>query len=187
MRSAPLVISGVIFLAACGSDDPSTDLAGMYELASWTANPDSCAEEGPPSIDASSYTHFFVRMDELFGQSFISVVPCTSLEECRNNAAMTDTLFLGGGFFLDHGNDDDGWTGQSSSIGGADTCSGTVDDATLTGEPEGSVEIVVEKKEVTDVPLDEEGFCDSDAAKEQAEGKDCAQLEVVTGTYLEGI
>lgn len=186
MRIAPFVLT-LALVAGCGSDDPSTDLAGIFEVATWTANPDSCAEEGPPAFEATNYTHFFVRMDEILGQSFISVVPCVELEECRMNAAETDTIFLGSGFILDHGSDGDGWSGTSTYIGGGDTCAGTVETAVLTGESEASVEIRNEIKEVADVPLDDEGFCDSDAAKEQAEDVPCTQLEVVTGTYLESI
>ena len=57
-----------IFVAACGGDDgESTELEGIYQLDSWTHNPDSCDGEGPASPEESSYTHFFVRFDS--GQS----------------------------------------------------------------------------------------------------------------------
>lgn len=187
MRLTAIALLAATLVACGGDDDPSTDLAGIYELAGWTANPDSCSEEGPPAFEATTYTHFFVRMDSFFGQSFVSVVPCDDLDGCRADAADTDTLFLGSGFILEAGNDDDGWTGTNTFLSGTDTCMGTVEDAVLTGAPEDAIEIRVEIKEVTDVPLDDEDFCDSDAAEELAADLPCTQLEVVTGTYLEGI
>ncbi|HET6612034.1 MAG TPA: hypothetical protein VFG83_08605 [Kofleriaceae bacterium] len=170
-------------LAGCGGDDGS-ELEGIYTLASWTTNPDSCTEEGGPDIEADGYTHFFVRKDSFFGQSFIAAVMCADLEECRTKAADKDTLYIGQFTFDENG--DGGWTGTSTFLFGED-CAGTVSTFVLTGDPGVSVRIDSKGRAVTNVPKDSDGFCDTDAAEAQAEGQPCDQLTVVTGDFLEGI
>ena len=186
MKPAALVF---LFCLACGGGDDggSTELEGIYQLESWTHNPDSCDGEGPASFEEDVYTHFFVRFDSFFGEEFVAAVTCESLDECRTDAADDDTLFLGG-FFFDAGDDDAGWTGDSSVLSIGDTsCTGSVFQATLTGVPGESVRIDEETKTVTDVPLGEEDDCDNEAAYQQADGLPCEQLTVVTGSYLESI
>ena len=186
MKPAALVF---LFCLACGGDDDggSTELEGIYQLESWTHNPDSCDGEGPASFEASAYTHFFVRFDSFFGEEFLTAVTCESLDECRTDAADDDTLFLGG-FAFAAGNDETGWTGDSSVLSIGDTsCTGSVFQATLTGVPGESVRIDEETKTVTDVPLGEEDDCDNQAAYQQADGLPCEELTVVSGTYLESI
>ena len=172
----PLRLAAALFtmlVAACGGDDgESTAFEGIYQLDSWTHNPDSCDGEGPASIEESSYSHFFVRFDSFFGEEFVAAVTCTNLEECRADAA----------------DDDSGWTGSSSilSIGDA-SCMGSVFQATLTGEAGASVRIDEETKTVADVPLGDDEDCDNEAAYQQASDLPCEQLTVVSGIWLEGI
>lgn len=170
--------------AGCG-DDKLSELDGMYELDSWTDNPDSCDAEGPAALEEGNTSHFFVRNDEFFGQEFLAAVTCSDLQECRDMAAETDTLFLGG-FLFDEGSDSSGWTGKSGFLGG-ENCDGEVQVATLTGEPGTAVTIERRSYVVTDVALDSEGECDFDDAYAQAESQPCATLEVVRGTYLEDL
>ncbi|HEU5059751.1 MAG TPA: hypothetical protein VFU21_24635 [Kofleriaceae bacterium] len=178
----------LIAAAACGGDDGgSTDLEGIFELASWTHNPDDCGGEGPAAAEEGFYSHFFVRHDSFFGEEWVAAVTCEDLETCRTEAADEDTIYLGG-FAFDSGDDDAGWTGASLVLSIGDTsCTGSVFEATLTGTAGESVRIEEETKTVTDVPLGAEGDCDSEAAYQQAAGLPCEQLTVVVGTYLEGI
>lgn len=187
---APLrLATALLCLAtACGGDDGgSTDLEGIFELASWTHNPDGCDGEGPATAEESFYTHFFVRHDSFFGEEFVAAVTCEDIDTCRSMASDEDTLYLGG-FAFDQGNDDDGWTGDSSVLSiGETSCMGSVFQATLTGAPGESVRIDEETKTVTDVPLGDEEDCDNEAAYDQADDLPCDELTVVMGTYVEGI
>jgi hypothetical protein len=186
MRIPTAALVALLVFPGCGGDDESA-LQGIYELASWTSNPDSCDVEGPPSFEASAYSHFFVRQDEFFGETFVSAVMCADLEECRTNAAETDTLFLGQ-FSFDEGSDDSGWTGwNASGIPSDDGCDAMVNLGRLTGEPGVSVTIRQEGRPVTGVPLDGEGDCDLDVAHERAEDASCEQLVVVTGSFFESL
>jgi hypothetical protein len=180
-----LLAIAIVALSACGGDDSPTELEGIYQLSTWTANPDGCDQEGPPALEASSYSHFFVRHDQFFGEEFLVAVMCEDLEECRTDAADTDTLYIGQ-FLFEDGNDADGWLGFRSFLF-SETCDGTVDEQILTGDAGSAVRIEQETKSVTAVPLDDEGECDSEAARAQAADLECEQLAVVTGTYLEAI
>ena len=190
MRRRPMLIAPVLLslAAACGGDDGgATALEGVYELAGWTHNPDGCDGEGPPAAEESFYTHFFVRHDSFFGEKWVAVVNCEDLESCRSMAADEDTLYLGG-FAFEAGDDDAGWTGESSVLSiGETSCEGSVFEATLTGEPGASVRIDEETKMVTDVPLGADDDCDNEAAYQLAADLPCEELTVVTGTFLEDI
>lgn len=188
VRFSPAALLFLSALGACGGDDGgSTELEGIYELASWTHNPDGCDSEGPPSFEESTYTHFFVRHDSFFGEEFVSAIPCEDLDTCRTKASDQDTLYLGN-FTFDSGSDDEGWTGSSFflSVGDA-SCSGSVFEAHMTGDPGAAVQIDQETKLVSDVPLDDMGDCQDQAAYDQAASMPCAELTVVMGTFVEGI
>ena len=176
----------LLLAAGCGGDDDDTALAGIYQLSSWTHNPEGCDQEGPAAPEGSSYSHFFVRRDSFLGVKFVSAVMCADLEECRTNAADTDTLFIGN-FAFDGGDDDGGWTGNSSILQVGDTCMGTVFESTLTGDAGSSARIERETKTVADVPLDDMGDCDNQEAYAQAAPLPCEELTVVTGSFLEAI
>jgi hypothetical protein len=187
----PLAAAALLFaltVLGCGGDDgASTALEGIYELASWTHNPDGCDGEGPAAFEESNYSHFFIKREAFFGEEFVTTVFCSEIDECRAQAAEEDTLHIGN-FAFDSGNDDDGWTGTSAILFNDDTsCMGSVLEATLTGTPESAVRIDEEGVTVTDVPLGADDSCDDEAAYEQAAGLPCEELTVVMGTYLEGI
>ena len=172
----------------CGGDDDggSTDLEGIYELASWTHNPDGCDQPGPAAAEESFYTHLFVRADSFFGEEFVSAIMCDTLDECRTMAADEDTLYLGN-FTFEEGSDDDGWTGRSFILSVGDTCMGSVFEFVMTGNPHASVLINQETKTVTDVPVDDMGECVDQEAYDQAADLPCEELTVVAGIFLEAI
>ena len=180
---APLLPLG----AACGGDDDSmTALEGLYQLASWTHNPDGCDGEGPPAVEEATYSHFFIRDDSFTGDEIISAVMCGDLEECRNEAADSDTRY--GGIVFYSGSDDEGWKALDSILSpSGETCRGQVFASTLTGEAGSAVRIDREARSVTDIPLDDTGECQVGADFQQAESLPCEELTVVMGTFLEEI
>jgi len=189
MRSRLTALAPVLVActaAACGDDGGSaTELEGIYQLASWTHNPDSCDGEGPDAPEATFYSHFFVKLESFLGEEFITTVFCSDLDECRATAAEDDTIHIGN-YAFDGGSDGEGWTGRSLILQIDETCSGSVFEATLTGDPGASVRIDQETKTVSDVPLASDG-CDEEAAYDQAAPLPCEELTVVMGTFAEGI
>jgi hypothetical protein len=189
MRNVLAIALPVLVVTACGGGDDggSTELEGIYQLASWTHNPDSCDGEGPDAAEASFYTHFFVKFESFFGEDFVTTVFCDNIDDCRATAAEEDTIHIGN-FAFDEGNDDEGWTGKSLFLTVEDTCMGPVYFATLTGDPGASVRIDEETRTVSDIPLDDSGDgCDEEAAYAQAEPLACEELTVVMGSFVEGI
>jgi hypothetical protein len=169
---------GILALAAfatsaCGED--LTALEGVYQIQTWTENTTDCASDGESIIDAKSEDHFYVKAENLFGQEFLNIVHCEGLAACSAQAA-EDNINLG--FGLDSGSDGAGWSGSGYSLGGSETCSGEIRANRLTETSAGILRFEIRRTFVVDVPLDSEGFCDSDAAIEIAAGQGCEGLEV---------
>lgn len=181
----PLSVFLVGVLAACGGGGGSSSaLEGIYTLDSWNGNSTSCDSATEPALGAGSDTHFFVRRDEFFGESFISAVMCEDLATCQQKANDGDTLYIGQ-FYFEEGNDTDGWTANISYLFPPD-CDGTVARVTMTGTP--GVSVSIRKEEVTVGPAGMDGDdCDERAAEEEAAGKACESLELVEGTFVEAI
>ena len=170
-----------LFLFAC--DDGGTAAEGIYEIASWTENVDSCDSEGA-SIAADEFDEFlYVTNSEFFGQEFVSVATCLDLETCRMDVA-DDSINLSG-FAFEDGSDSAGWSGSGYFISGSDTCSGEVFEDRLLVTDEG-VTIERRSKDVEGIPKDSDGFCDGDAAKKMAKSLPCTRLEVI-GALLEEV
>jgi hypothetical protein len=189
MRKPLAVVIPVLLAAACGGDDDGggdTALAGIYELVSWTHNPDGCDQEGPASFEQDQYTHVLVKHYSFFGEDWVSALTCADLDECHTKAADDDTVYIEH-FTFDGGGDDEGWTGRSFFLAVGDTCEGPVSAFSMTGEPGESIRIEEEIKTVSGVPLDDMGDCDEEAAYQQAAGLPCEELTVVSATYLEDI
>jgi hypothetical protein len=188
MRLATGMSIALVLFSACGGDDggSGTALAGIYELVSWTHNPDGCDQEGPASFEQDQYSHVLVKHFSFLGEDWVSALTCADLEECRTKAADDDTVYIEH-FTFDGGGDDEGWTGKSFFLSVGDTCEGPVFEFVMTGEGGQSIEIDEETKRVTGVPLDDMGDCDEEAAYDQAAGLPCEELTVVTATWAEGI
>ncbi len=187
MRKTLAIAIPFLLAAACGGDDDGdTALAGIYQLDSWTHNPDGCDQEGPAAFEQDEYSHLLVKHYSFFGEDWVSALTCADIDECRTKAADDETIYIEH-FTFDGGGDGGGWTGRSFFPSISDTCEGPVFEFTMTGEPEQSIEIEEETKTVTGVPLDDMGDCQEDAAYEQAAGLPCEQLTVVSATYAEGI
>ena len=188
MRLALLAIPFFLAAACGGGDDDGggTALAGIYQLASWTHNPDGCDAEGPAAFEQDQYTHVLVKHFSFFGEDWVSALTCADIEECRTKAADDDTVYIEH-FTFDGGGDAEGWTGKSFFLSVGDTCEGPVFEYVMTGETGQSIEINEETKTVSGVPLDDMGDCDENAAYDQAADLPCEELTVVTATYAEDI
>jgi hypothetical protein len=182
MQRSILVPFLALFLFACG--DSGTAAEGIYQIASWTENVDSCDSEGASIAEDNSNTFLYVENAEFFGQEFINVATCPDLETCRSEAE-DDTINLGG-FAFESGSDSDGWTSSGYFLSGQDTCGGEVFEDRLLVTDDG-VTIERRAKIVEGIPLDSDGFCDGDAAEAMAKSLPCARLEVLQGTLQEDL
>jgi hypothetical protein len=173
-----ILIGALAALGGCGGDSGSA-LEGIYVITEWTENTTACTE-GPSILGFD--TAMFVRYETFFGTSYLHAMPCADVAACAEMAAEEDTLFLGG-YFLDRGSDGEGWIGDDfdqSSFDG--TCEGNYIEYVLTGEVGADVRVEGHAYPVEPFPEDEDGFCDSRAAREAAT-ETCTGLEVLVATY----
>jgi hypothetical protein len=176
---------------ACGGDDDSgsassTGLGGIYEMTAWTHNETGCASEGPSILDTQSDKFLMVRGNRIFGVFVIEIVPCASLTDCRAEA-MDSALNLTALGLLDSGSDSAGWTGGRIFAGGSSTCSGEVTETALRAEGAMAITIEAWTTKTGEFPLDSEGFCSTDDAKQAAQGKPCSELQVLRATLVESL
>ena len=166
-------------LVGCGG--LSSDLEGIYEIGTWTQNPDACDVEGPSILEQQSQTLFYVRVENFLGQKFLNASLCDDLANCQSEAG-SDTINLNGWAF-DGGDDSNGWTGATVFAGGSGTeCTGQVTDHLMTSSGPDTVLIESRTRETLPFPVDSDGFCDTDQARAAAEGQPCITFEVVTAT-----
>src|SRR5688572_22874034 len=113
------LLAYVAVLAACGGSDDggggggsgaTTELEGIYTLSAWTRNDTGCEAEGPSVLATESEKFLVVRSSSFFGQRFIELVPCTTLAQCRIDAADDVVQFSQFGS-VNEGSDSAGWTG----------------------------------------------------------------------------
>ena len=175
----------LVLLAAAGCGGSFTELEGVYNIDTWTRNDASCDAEGGSILEDQTDHSIFVQQQEFLGQEFLAGVLCTDVADCQDKAA-EDTLFLGA-FNFDKGSDSDGWTGGIvfAGGGGAD-CSGGVTDIVMTSSGD-SIRIESRTRQSVPFPPGPDGFCDSEDAKDAAEGQPCTELEVVTATFADDL
>jgi hypothetical protein len=170
-----------IAVTLAGCSEELTALEGVYEIESWTQNDTGCDSDGASILADQTDDHFYLKAENLFGQEFLNLVLCEGLAACTVLAG-EDTINLG--FGLDSGSDGAGWTGSGYSLGGSDTCSGEIRDNRLEETAGGELRFEIRRTFVEGVPLDADGFCDSDAAIEMAESQGCEGLEVTTAVQV---
>lgn len=175
------VTSFALAMLAGGCDGDLTALEGVYEIQTWSVNEVGCDTDGDSVLEERTDDHFYLKAENLFGQEFLNLVLCEGLETCLVTAA-EDTINLG--FGLDSGSDGAGWTGSGYTLGGSDTCSGEVRSNSLIETTGGQLRFEIRRTFVEDVPLDGEGFCDSDAAIAAAESQGCEGIEVTTAMQV---
>ena len=177
--SGGLMLAVLVLCAGCDSE--ITGWEGIYELQSWTDNQSGCDSEGMSILEMQSDDHFYVKAENLLGQEFLNVAFCEGLDACTALAA-GDTINLEYG--LDQGGDQTGWIGSGYTLGGSTTCSGEVRHTRLVETAPSELHFEIRRTFVDNVPLDTEGFCDSDAALEMADAQGCEGIEQVTAMQV---
>ena len=182
-----LFVMGLGWSAACGGGG-LTDLEGIYMISAWTENDASCDADGASILDAQTETVFYIKSEDFLGAEFVNVVLCPDLNDCATRAADDETIHIDR-FSFEDGSDSSGWTGSGYSLssGGGQACSGEVLEVALTSPADGQIRIEVQEKDVTDIGLDSDGFCDGDAAEAKAASQPCDRLEVLTGDFVQDI
>ena len=173
-----------LLLLGCG-DDGGTSLSGVYEINTWTENPDGCDTEGPSVLPHPfGTTHFYIKNESFFGQSFVNVVGCEGVADCQEQAMdlSIDLSFFGN---LASGNDDDGWRNDDSSCGGGSTID--YPELLMSEVSEGQIVLEAQIKSLDDPPRDSEGFLDCEAGYAQVASLPCERFEVIQGSLVEGL
>jgi hypothetical protein len=180
-RSLAMLAS--IILLGCGGDENRTSLEGVYEITAWTENPDSCDAEGPSVLPHPfGTTHFYVKNESFFGESFVNVVGCEGVANCQEEAVDTtfDLSFFGP---LVTGSDEAGWRNDDSSCGGGFSIE--YPELLMRPETEGLLFLEAQIKSLDDPPRDDEDFLDCEAGFAQVADLPCEKLEVVRGTLVD--
>lgn len=179
---APIAL--LLAAAGCGGSGEVTALEGIYQLTSWTHNPDGCDQEGPPAPEQETFSHFYVKVEDALGYGYVGITLCEDIATCRTAASSSDGMDVI--FAFSHDDDEGGWHTRSSVLTVGDTCEGDVHDRLLIGEPEVSVRIEEETRWVSGIPVGEDG-CDEGAIDEQADAAPCEELTVIQGVYVEPV
>ncbi len=183
MKRIALVAS--LLLVGCGDDGNTTQFEGIYEISSWTENPDGCDVQGPSVLPHPfGTTHFYVQNESFFGESFVNVVGCEGIADCQQEA---EELFFDLSFFglLPRGNDEDGWTNDESSCGGG----GSIEypELLMVQDGEGTLALEARIKSLMDPPRDNEDFLDCEAGYAEVASLPCEKLEFIQGTLVEAL
>lgn len=171
----------LLCMALPGCSEELSSLEGIYEIQSWSENTRGCDSDGESILAMQSDDHFYLKAENFFDQEFLNLVMCEGVEACAVLAA-DDTINLG--FGLDSGSDSQGWTGAGYSLGGSESCSGEIRDNRLAETSSGELRFEIRRTFVAEVPLDSEGFCDSDVAIEMAASQGCEALEVTSAVQV---
>jgi len=164
-----------------------TQLEGIYTISEWTRNDTGCAAEGPSILSGQLAKLVIVRTNSFFGQSYIELIPCSTLDQCRLDAAGSATVISEFGS-VNEGSDSAGWTGGRVTAGGSGgSCSGTVTNTTLTSTAATMIQIDAETHPTGMFPTDADGFCTTDDAQEAAASQPCDGLDVVRATFTEAL
>jgi hypothetical protein len=178
------VLGCAIACGACGGDSSSA-LQGIYQASTWTSNELGCDAEGPSVLETQAETIFYVKEENFLGIEFLNVSFCSDLADCETMAADDDTIYVGRWGFED-GSDAGGWT--TSWFEGFpdenDVCQGLFARAGMTGVEGESVRVEVRRSQTAPFPANEDGWCEDEDAEPAAEGMPCAELEVMTATWL---
>jgi len=188
---------GLVFallLVACTGGGDMTDLEGIYTIASWTRNDADCNAEGASILETQGQTALYVKIETFITEKFVNVVPCTDTADCEEMAGDSDTIHLGQWGF-EEGSDDDGWQVISYSafdnMSDDTQCDGTRHEAVMTSPAEGGLRLEARSSETVQFAKPS-GITDCwDVEDDDAAGlvgePACAELEVLTATYVSGL
>ena len=173
----------IIVLVGCGGGSSLTDNEGVYTLATWTDNMESCDAEGRSILDIQE-PNLFIKNENFLGSVFVNVNPCPDLGTCQAEASDDETIHLGNWAF-ESGSDSGGWTSQSAfgfSVDGECQATRLVATLTFTGD---SLRIEDRRQEGT-FPADANDECSEAEAEAATAGQPCIALEVVTAAFTAG-
>jgi hypothetical protein len=171
-------------LTGCGGGgDDGTALEGIYVIAEWTRNDAGCAQMGP-SILPQPEMALYIKHENFLGTKFVNGVRCVDVAECEEQAADDETIYIDA-YAFDEGDDDAGWSGYNFSDDIIDDgdCVGELHEYLLRGTPGTSITIETYTYPVGGFPEDADGWCDTDEARDAAEGLPCTSNEVVGADF----
>ena len=190
MTKRPYLVLAVV--AACGGgghfDEVASNVEGIYMVGTYTRNEAACTEGGTSALKTET---FAVATKESFaGVTYLSVTSCESVADCH---AKLDAIRAGTGAASDFHFAVDGTSGDTLTGAGAftgfnmnGTC--TMGSLTATRLTLSDTTLRIEKQITlaSDYPA-ADGFCTTDLAKKNAEGKPCSQMEVLVATLVEAL
>lgn len=160
-----------------GPQKPATELAGIYELLSWTHNPEGCDVEGSSVLDKNTENYFYIKPEVDESEAFLSVPLCKTLADCRAAAASHEIDYS---YVLPEGSDGDGWSGHET-VAFDMPCEARTSAYFLIGS--GFLRVRFEARQLAAVAV----MCDEDGGEVDAAARDqpCEQLEVREGYLVE--
>ena len=180
-----------------GEARPDASLAlavfdGIYTVDEVTLNASGCAAEGP-SVKANEPALRFIAVAVNVAVNFdqVTLAGCTDAADCRSVATMARALRVSGVPWLfgvtgtgpDNGTDTVRATSPTNGM-----CIGeTIEHATLTGTPRGTLRIEVRIIDVPTHPARGGTSCDPMDTSAGAAGLPCSRLKVITGTYEQAL
>lgn len=195
----PLVASSLLVTVACsesddvGFDSIATSMEGIYRIDAHTENQVACEAGGESLLVDGAETHLALIKSSLFGIPLLSMLTCADPTQCRSRVEVLLTGGIVDGDYVYVVNEvvnepsGDALAGRGASTGFSDngTCREgaiTLSLASLDGD---ALRFSQERTVADDYPVDSEGFCTTDLAREAAEGNSCSELITLTASYLE--
>ncbi len=184
-----------VMLAACSGDggfsrfdEAAANVEGIYKVSSYTRNDQACTPDG--GVSQLGDDTFALAVTQSFaGQHVLTVVSCASSEDCR--AKLADIRSNQGypiefEFTVSNITSDDLLTGAGVSTGFSNngTCTGGELSTTRLELVGTRLHIEQAITIADDYPADG-GFCTTEAARKNAEGNACSEMEVLTAELFE--
>jgi hypothetical protein len=173
-------------------DEVAASVEGIYRVDTHTENLAACAPGGDDLMDPDVDGYLAVKSRSVFGYSYLPMISCASPADCRDKLAAWDrseSFNLDFSFAVEKLASDGDLAGGGASTGYwmDDTCTeGSVFETVAIVE--GDVLDITLRRTIADTyPVDEDGFCTTDLAREAAAGNQCSQFEQLTATFVDGL
>lgn len=165
-----LLLTPLLFSAACQDSDSETPYVGTYEVRSHTENRTGCGSEGDPVQGATAFFSF--EDENFFGTTVLSWFSCDSAESCSDVGELDRSFIKEGGE----------WTSQVSYSGGGVDCGVGLTEGTIE-ETDSGVRIEFRSYEGS-FTLANEDECEPELAEDRRDELECTGLEVIEATLL---
>jgi hypothetical protein len=185
----PLLIATLVLglcapLVGCGDDDDGGGSGvqnGIYSIARADSFEGSCQGEAASLLGTGVQEYFYVRTFTFFGQPIVNAVACPDPATC-NEIANDDGDSMAS---HDWAYSTDSWSFSRTDFE-SELCTGNFSYASILQTDDGvTVEAFVHQ--VEDVPEDEDGFCDGDAAQAKVNDSNCTNRTIYEGTFSEAL